>query len=199
MLEDNAFFQVRTQGVGVISRELAQERRRLRAAHPRLRRDLRPAARRAVLLVRGLRLQGAGGDGGRLLRALPRPHGRVPRVDPDRAPGARRAARGADLLAAGREVGGAGARRQGRGVRAGRRRARRGRLLPRRRRRRQAVPPEVARRLVLQPLGAPAHHPRLHRSPTSSRSWARSIPSSARSIASACRRSPITRSSASSC
>ena len=95
--------------------------RHLGAARPRLRRELRHPARRALLLLRGLRLQGARGDRGRLLRALPRADGRVPRVHQDRAPGPRRAARGADLLAPGRQVGGAGAHSQGRGLCAGRR------------------------------------------------------------------------------
>ena len=36
MLEENTFFRVRTQGVGVISRELAQAVGRLGPAHPRV-------------------------------------------------------------------------------------------------------------------------------------------------------------------
>ncbi len=66
-------------------------------------------------------------DRGRLLRALPRPDGRVPPVDPDRPPDPRRPARGPDFVAARRQVGGAGARAQGRGLRARRGTARRGR------------------------------------------------------------------------
>ena len=94
MLEGNAFFLVRTQGVGVISRELAQE---VGVSGPLIRGsgvayDVRRAE--PYSSVRGLRLQGAGGDGGRLLRALPRADAGVPRVDPDRPPGARRAPRG---------------------------------------------------------------------------------------------------------
>ena len=106
---------------------------------------------------------------------------RVPGVDQDRPPGARRAARGPDLVAARREVGGPGAGGQGRGLRPGRGRARRGRLLPRRRRQRQALPHEVARRLVLEPRGAARTSSPATRSPTSSPSWAPSIPCSARS------------------
>ena len=63
MLETNAFFLVRTQGVGV---DLARARpggRHLRPAAARLRRQLRHPPRRALFLVRGLRLQGARGDG----------------------------------------------------------------------------------------------------------------------------------------
>ena len=93
--------------------------RHLRPPHPRLRGELRHPPDGAVLLLRGLRFQGAGGDGGRLLRALPGADAGVPRVAQDRPPGAGRPAGGAHLLAAGREVGGTGARAQGRGLRPG--------------------------------------------------------------------------------
>ena len=93
MLEDNPFFLARAQGVGVISRELARGRRHRRPAAARLGRELRPPPRRAVFVVRGLRLLGAGRNRRRLLRALPRADGGVPRVDHDRPPGARQAAR----------------------------------------------------------------------------------------------------------
>src|SRR3989304_2329062 len=163
MLRDNAVFRVRTQGAR------GGRRRRPRArggggpprpAAPGLRRGLRPPARRALLLVRGLPVPRARGGGGRLLRALPRADGRVPRGDPHTPPGTRRATRGADLVAPGREVRGAGAGPEGRGVRARRGRARRGGLLHRERRRAQALPHEVARGVVLEPRRAAAHHPR---------------------------------------
>ena len=105
MLEDNPFFLARAQGVGVHLARAGRGRRHLRSAAARLGRQLRPAPRRAVFLLRGLPVRGAGGNRGRLLRALPRADGRVPRVDQDRPPGARRAARGADLVAARPEVG----------------------------------------------------------------------------------------------
>ena len=143
-------------------------------------RELRPAARAAVLVVRGLRLPRPGRDRRRLPRALPGADGRVPRVDPDRPADPRRPAGGADLVAARREVAGAGEGAEGRGLRARRRPARGSRLLPRRRRQQQAVPHEVARRVVLEPGGAAAHPARLAASPTSSRSWDRSIRCSAR-------------------
>ena len=119
------------RGVGTISRELAQT---VGICGPLLRGsgvsyDIRRD--RALLVLRGLRLQGAGRDRRRLLRALPGADGRVPRVDQHHPPGARRAAGGADLVAPRREVGGAGAGAEGRGLRARRRAARRGRLLPR--------------------------------------------------------------------
>ena len=47
MLEDNPFFMMRTQGVGVISRELAEDVGISRSAAARLGRQLRPAPRRA--------------------------------------------------------------------------------------------------------------------------------------------------------
>ena len=116
MLEDNSFFLVRTQGVGVISRELAED---VGVCGPLARGsgidyDLRRAEPYAA--YEELDFKVPGGDGRRLLRALPRADGRVPGVDQARAPGARRAAGRAHLLAAGREVGGAGAHRQGRGL-----------------------------------------------------------------------------------
>ena len=85
---------MRAQGVGVISRELAED---VGIAGPLLRGsgvnfDLRRAA--PYSSYRGLPVRRAGRDRGRLLRALPRAHGGVPRVDPDRPPGARRPARG---------------------------------------------------------------------------------------------------------
>ena len=92
--------------------------------------DLRRDA--AVFVVRGFRVHGAGRDRRRLLRALPRADGRVPRVDHDRPPDPRRPARGPDLVAARREVARAGAGAERRGLRARRRAARRSRLLPRR-------------------------------------------------------------------
>ena len=76
MLEDNPFFLARAQGVGVISRELAED---VGIAGPLLRGsgvELRPPPRRAVLVVRGLPVHRAGRDRGRLLRALPRADGR---------------------------------------------------------------------------------------------------------------------------
>ena len=69
MLEDNPFFLARAQGVGCISRELAED---VGISGPLLRGsgvefDLR--GRRSVLVVRGLPVHGAGGDRRRLLRA----------------------------------------------------------------------------------------------------------------------------------
>src|SRR5262249_14136091 len=126
-------------------------------AASRLRGKSRSAARRAVLVVRGVRLPHSRRDGGRLLRALPGTDGRVPRINQDRAPGLGRAAGGADLVAARGEVGGPGARGERRGLCARRGRTRRGRLLSRRRRRPQTVPSQVARRVVLESGGAAAH------------------------------------------
>jgi NADH-quinone oxidoreductase subunit D len=95
MLEGNPFFLVRTQGVGVISRELALD---VGVCGPLIRGsgidyDVRRAE--PYSSYQELRLHGSGGDGRRLLRALPRADGGVPRVDRDRAPDARRPARGA--------------------------------------------------------------------------------------------------------
>ena len=86
MLGDNAFFTMRTQGVGVISRELALD---VGISGPLLRAsgvdwDLRRRA--AVLFVRGLRIPSAGGNRRRLLRALQSANGRVPRVHSHRPP-----------------------------------------------------------------------------------------------------------------
>ena len=116
MLEHNAFFLARTQGVGVISRELAQD---VGISGPLLRGsgvnyDIRRAEPYSSYEDFDFKVPVE--TDGRLLRALPRADGRVPRVDQDRPPGARRAAGGADLLAAGRQVGGAGAHPQGRGA-----------------------------------------------------------------------------------
>ena len=135
MLEDNPFFTMRTQGRRRRSRrDAGAGRRGQRAAAARLGRQLRSAARPAVFVVRGLRLPRPGRDRRRLLRALPGADGRVPRVDPDRPADPRRPARGADLVAARREVAGAGEGAEGRGLRARRRAARGSRLLPGRRR-----------------------------------------------------------------
>ena len=71
----------------------------LRTAAARVGRELRPPAVGAVLVVRGLHVQRAGGDRGRLLRPVPGADGGVPRVDQDRPPGARQAAGGPDLVA----------------------------------------------------------------------------------------------------
>ena len=60
-----------------------------RAAPARVGGGLRRAARRAVLVVSGLRLQDPRGDRGRLPCALPRAHGGVPRVHQDRPAGPR--------------------------------------------------------------------------------------------------------------
>ena len=159
LLEDNPFFQARAQGVGYISRELAED---VGIAGPLLRGsgvnfDLRRVG--AVLVVRGLHLHSAGRDRRRLLRALPRPDGGVPRVDQDHPPGARQAARWSNLVAAGAQIRRADQDSEGRGVLARRRPARRGRLLSDCRRQRQAVSHEMARRVVLEPRGAAAHHP----------------------------------------
>jgi hypothetical protein len=137
MLESNAFFLARTQGVGGISRELAQ-----------------------TVGVSGPLIRGSGVSYD-IRRPLPGAHGRVPRVDQHRPPGPRRPAGGAGLLAPRREIGGPGAYRQGRGLRSRGRAPRRSGLLPHLRRRRQALPHEVARGLVLKPLGAPPHPDRL--------------------------------------
>src|SRR5436309_3564549 len=110
--------------------------------------------------VRRLRLRRSGRDRRRLLCALPRADGRVPAVDPDRAPGARRAPGGSDLVAAGREVGRTGPGAQGRRLRTGGGRAGRGRLLHRERRRPEGVPHEVAGRVLLEPRGPAAHRAR---------------------------------------
>jgi NADH-quinone oxidoreductase subunit D len=112
MLERNAFFQARTQGVGTISRELAQT---VGISGPLIRgsgvsydiRRLEPYSSYEDFDL------SAGGDGGRLLRSLPRADGRVPRVHQYRAAGARRAAGGPGVLPTRCQVGGPGARRQG--------------------------------------------------------------------------------------
>ncbi len=118
LLEQNPFFLARAQGVGVISRELAED---VGIAGPLLRGsgvnfDLRRAA--PYSSYQDFQFTVPTETVGRLLRALPRPDGGVPRVDPDRPAGARRPARRPDLLAAGTQVGGAGAYPEGRGVRA---------------------------------------------------------------------------------
>src|SRR6185503_272225 len=131
-----------------------------RSAPARLRSRVRPAARGAVLLVPGFRFQGARRDRGRLLRALPRADGRVPRVDQDRAADHRGSARGPDLVTARPQVGRPGARAEGRGLHASRGSERRSRLLPHRRWHCKALSHEVAWRVVLESRGAAAHHPR---------------------------------------
>ena len=107
LLEDNPFFLARAQGVGFISRELAED---VGIAGPLLRGsgvnfDLRRAE--PYSSYEDFTFTRPGRNRGRLLRALPRADGRVPRVDQDRPPGARRAARGSDLVAARPEVRGA--------------------------------------------------------------------------------------------
>ena len=88
MLEDNPFFTMRTKGVGVISRELAQD---VGIAGPLLRGsgvELRSPARAAVFVVRGLRVHASRSRpaGDCYARYRVRMVG-VPRVDQDRPAG----------------------------------------------------------------------------------------------------------------
>ena len=109
MLEDNPFFTMRTQGVGVISTALAQD---VGVSGPLLRGsgvDVRSPARASrTRRTRTSTSRVPVETARRLPRAVPRPHGRVPRVDPHRPADPRRPARGADLVASRREVAGAG-------------------------------------------------------------------------------------------
>src|SRR5262249_4064906 len=138
-------------------------RRRQRTAAARLGRGLGSAAQPAVLVLPGFSVPRPGRAGRRLLRALQGPDGRIPRVDPDHPAGARRPARGPDLVAAGREVARTGEGAEGRGLRGRGGAGRRGRLLHGVGRHEQAVPDEVARRVVLESRGAAAHPSRLRR------------------------------------
>ena len=79
-------------------------------------------------------------------------------VDHDHPPGARRAARGPDLVASRRQVGRAGAGAEGRGLRARRRVRAAKSAATSSRTAAQAVPHEVARRVVLEPGDPAAHH-----------------------------------------
>src|SRR5216117_941340 len=152
MLGDNAFFLARTQGVGVISRELAQD---VGVSGP---------------LIRG---SGVNYD---VRRAEPySSYGDFDFVVPVETAGdcyARYRVRMVEFRQSIRIVRQAleglpegpissrpGVKSVGE-VRPGRRGARRGWLLPRQRRRPQAVSHEVARRVVLEPRGAAAHRPR---------------------------------------
>ena len=94
ILDRNEIFLQRTKDVGIVPEQRLLE---LGVTGPLLRAtgnpwDLRKAA--PYSLVRPLRLPHPGGDGGRLLRPLPRAGGRDPRVVQHRPPGDRRPARG---------------------------------------------------------------------------------------------------------
>jgi NADH-quinone oxidoreductase subunit D len=159
MLEDNAFFTMRTQGVGVISRELALDvgvAGRCCAARV----SIRSAPRAPVFVVRGLRLR-VPSNRGRLLRALQRADGRVPRVDQDRPADSRRLPEGPISSRPGVKSVRRCACRRARPTRASRARAAKSAAICRRWRR-QALPDEVARRVVLESRRAAAHHSRPH-------------------------------------
>src|SRR5712692_8688641 len=135
MLESNAFFMARTQGVGVASRDLAQE-----------------------VGISGPLLRGSG-VGYDIRRA--EPYSSYEDFDfkvPVETAGdcfARYRVRMIEFRESIKIV-----RQALDGLPARRGRPRRGRLLSHRRRQRQALPDEVARGLVLQPCRPPAHHPR---------------------------------------
>ena len=134
-------------------------RRHRRSAAARFGSRFRPAARGPLLFVPGLPVHGARRAAGRLLGALPRADGGIPRIHPHRPAGARRPARGPDLVATRIEVGSSGTYPQRRDLRPRGGPARRSRLLHGRRRERQAIPDEMARSIVLQSGRAAAYHP----------------------------------------
>jgi len=159
MLGDNPSFTMRTKGVGVVSKALAQD---VGIGGPLLRAsgvnfDLRRAQPYSSYEDFEFRVPV---ETARLPRAVSRAHGGVPRVDSDHPAGARRPARGAHLVEARREVARTGEGAQGRGLRARRGTAGGSRVLPGRRRDQQAVPHEVARRVVLQPGDTAAYSAR---------------------------------------
>ena len=174
MLEDNPFFTDADQGRRRRLGGTGEGRRDQRSAAARLGRRLRHPPGAAVLVLRRLPVPRAGRGRRRLPRAVPRPHGRVPRVDQRSSvrcstgcpKGPISSRPGVKSLAQVKVP-------KGRGLRARRGTARRSRLLSGGRRLEQALPDEVARRVVLESVDPAAHPARLQASPTSSRSWGR--------------------------